>query len=394
MRAIKTQYLLAFAVMGSLLPYLPLYLRDRGLGDEQIGQVIAMTGLAMALTPALIALLADTRFSSRALLAGVYALGGVSLGAMLGAHSFITLLLAFSGFAIAFAPVHALHDGLTFSEVERRGMQGLASPPYHRVRVFGTIGFILPSLMLYVALRAGAPVAAALVAAAGFCVLGLLNAPRLPRPAVHPQTGPRRLPTVDALRTLRQPRLLAYCGGMFLLVMSTSAYYAFYPRYLTDEAVVGIDSRWVGLISSIGVSVEIVFMLGFATLVHRLTLRGLIVIGVLAVVARMLLLGWWVHPAIAVGTQAFHGIQVMVMHVAPPLLLNRAAGPGYRSSMQGVYAMGVNGVGRVIGSVLAGYVAGVSLTGLFLVSGLLAGLALPLLAWSVPGDRILEERPA
>jgi len=393
MRAIRTQYLLAFAVMGSLLPYLPLFLRQRGLDDQRIGQVIGMMGVAMALTPELVALLADTRYSSRALLAAVYALGGLSLGAMLGAHSFVMLLLVFSGFAIAFAPVHALHDGLTFSEVERRALRGLGSPPYHRVRVFGTVGFILPSLLLYAALRAGAPVDAALMAAIGFCVLGLLNAFRLPNPAAVQKDPSRKLPTLDALRTLARPRLLAYCAGMFLLVMSSSAYYAFYPRYLTDEAVVGIDMRWVGLISSIGVSIEIVFMLGFARLVDRLTLRGLITLGVVAMIVRLLLLGLWVHPAVAVGTQVFHGIQVMVMHVAPPMLLNRAAAPGYRSSMQGVYAMGVNGVGRVIGSVLAGLVAGVSLTVLFVAAGALATLALPLLAWAVPGDRAIGTPP-
>jgi len=390
MRAIKTQYLLAFAVMGSLLPYLPLFLQQRGLTDGQIGRVIAMTGLAMALTPALVGLLADTRFSSRALLGCVYGLAGLSLGAMLGAQAFLILLLTFSGFAIAFAPIHALHDGLTFSEFERRAMHGLGSPPYHHVRVFGTVGFILPSLVLYVALQAGAPVDAALLTAVAFCMLGLLNTRLLPRPDEGAPETNDRLPTTAALRALARPRLLAYCLGMFLLMISSSAYYAFYPRYLTDEAVVGIDSQWVGLISSIGVSVEIFFMLGFGRLVRRLTLRGLIVLGVLGMVARLLLLGLWVHPAVAVGTQVFHGIHVMVIHVAPPVLINRAAGPGYRSSMLGIYAMGVNGIGRVIGSILAGEVADVSLTGLFIAAGVVAALALPLLAWAVPGDRTLE----
>lgn len=394
MRAIKTQYLLAFAVLGSLMPYLPVYLQRSGLTDQQIGQVLAMLGVAVIATPAIGALLADTRMTTRSLLAGIYILAAVSLGGLIGASSFATLLLAFGGFALAYAPVHALQDGLAFGHFERMREAGEQPPAYHRVRVYGTVGFILPSLVLYAAMHLGAPVCAAMVCAAGVCALGLVNALTLPvlpgaRRAVV-ASGVRAIPTVAALRALTRPRMLVFVVGMFLLNLSTAAYYAFYPRYLTDETVVGIGERWVGLIASLGVGVEMLFMLGFAVLVRRWTLRGVVVLGVLVMAARLLLLGLWVHPVVAIATQACHGMQVLVMLVVPPVLLDRVAAPGYRSSIQGVYAMSVLGLGRVIGNVTAGHGAAWSLTGLFVIAGGVCLSALPLLAWAVPADRAVE----
>jgi len=378
--------------MGSLLPYLSIFLAEQGLSDAQIGRVLSLQGLAVVVTPAVVALLADTRMSGRALLAWVYGLTAVPLLLMLAEHSYWTLLVTFAWQALAFAPIHALHDGVTFGAFDARTTRGLPNPPYHRVRVFGTVGFIVPSLVLYVALTLGAPVGASMVAAAACCVLGMANTALLPRTGGAVATvAAQRVPTVAAVRALLAPRLLGFCAALFLLNLATSMYYGFYPRYVTDPAVVGIHPRWMGLISSIGVTIEIVFMLGFALLIRRLTLRGFAVLAAGSMVLRMALLG--LHPvaAVAIGTQALHGLQVLVMHVLPPTFLNRAAGPGYRSSIQGVYAMGVYGLGRIVGSFLAGELAQWSLTRLFLVAAGLCAAAAPLLWWSLPGDRSVED---
>jgi len=394
-KAIRAEYFLSFAVMGSLLPYLSIFLSEQGLSDAEIGRVLSLQGVAVIVTPAVVALLADTRMSGRALLAWVYGLTSVALLLMLAEHSYWTLLVTFAWHALTFAPIHALHDGVTFSAFDTRTAAGLPNPPYHRIRVFGTVGFILPSLVLYVALTLGAPVGASMVSAAAFCLLGMANTALLPKTGGVKRAPAGRVPTIAAARALLAPRLLGFCAALFLLNLATSLYYGFYPRYVTDPAVVGIDERWMGLISSLGVTIEIVFMLGFALLVRRLTLRGFAVFAAGSMVLRMALLGLYPVPAIAIGTQVLHGLQVLVMHVLPPTFLNRAAGPGFRSSIQGVYAMAVYGLGRIVGSVLAGELAEWSLTRLFLVGAGLCAAAIPLLWWSLPGlGSVEDEQPS
>lgn len=362
MRAIKRQFFLSFTVMGSVLPYLSVCLDERGLSMNQIGWVLSLTGVGVIVSPVLTTLLADTRVQSRTLLALLLALSGGSLAWLAGAGGFWTLLVVHGLFALAFAPVTSLQDGLYFHR--RTALQasgGAAVPAYHVVRVWGTLGFILPSTVLYFVLRGAVDTSAAVWCAAVCCGAGLLNALSLPRVARDapapdaPDEADAGLPTVAAARALLEPHLLVFCVATFLLHLAITAYYGFYPVYLTQT--VSIAPEWVGLIANLGVTVEIGFMLGFGWLLRGLGLKRLMLIGALCMALRFGALGWFPNIGVAVGSQALHGIMVLVIHVAPPIYLNRRADDRFRNSIQGLYAMAVFGTGRIAGNLVAGAIA-------------------------------------
>jgi len=264
-------------------------------------------------------------------------------------------------------PLMPLQDGLLFAVQEHRRVDR-GEPPvaFHRVRVWGTVGFIVPSAALYWMLRAGVDVRATLVCGAACALIAALN-PRL----LLPGTGPRpavdsldnRLPTLAALRALRMPDAIVFCSAMFLLSLATASYYAFYPIYLTE--VVGIDAQWVGMIASVGVVIEIFFMLGFGVMLRRAGLKRLVVIGILATGARFALLAAAPNAVVALATQALHGMMVLMIAVVPPVFLDRRAEPRFRHSMQGLYTMLVWGVARMAGNLLSGPIAERSITLLF-----------------------------
>jgi MFS family permease len=112
------------------------------------------------------------------------------------------------------------------------------------------------------------------------------------------------------------------------------------------------------------------------------------ILGVACIAVRLFLLAFVPSDVVAIGTQAFHGMTVLVLHVAPPIYLNTRAGDAYRSSIQGLYAMTVAGAGRIIGSVLAGRVAEHSLTIMFAGCAGLCVIAAGLLYFA------FHERPA
>ncbi|MFW6033412.1 MAG: MFS transporter [Phycisphaeraceae bacterium] len=397
MRAIKAQYFLAFAVMGSLLPYLSVVLKRRGLTDPQVADVQFTTGLAIFLTPAVLGLLADTKVENRTILGTMFLVGSIGLGGMLSAEGFWPLMLTHAVYALAIFPLMPMQDGLLFRYQQQTGHTG----SYHRVRVYGTVGFIVPSLVLYVALAWGAPLASALVVAIGCCGLGALNSLRLPavrdgagrpleagREVPEPEededeqaTAGSKLPTVQALRTMLQPRVLVFCIGMWLFQLIAACYYSYYPLYLTD--LLGVEEKWIGLIANIGVVLEIFFMLSFGWLVARIGLRGVMVLGSLATMVRLGLLFAFPMVVIGIATQLFHGLQVLVLHVGPPVFLNAKAGPSFRSSMQGLYAMLVLGSGRMLGFIFAGRVSNISLTAVFAYGASLALVATLLFAVAV-----------
>lgn len=390
--SLKTQYFLTFAVMGSLLPFLPVYLQQRGLNLTQVGYVAAAASIAVLLTPVIATYLADGKISPRRLLSGAFAISGVLLTGMLAAESFWPIMALFGLYSLAFAATTSLQDGLNFHVQRQRAASGLAKVPYHQVRVWGTVGFIVPSVLLFGFFHYGYPTQLILVSGALFCGLGLVNSFFLPQthakdqpdgatqllahgPDIHACNDDRvnRLPTLAAARAMLEPHVLVFCIAMVLAHMATAAYYTFYPVYLKDQ--VGLDNQWLGLIANLGVAIEIFFMLGFGWLLRHLGLKRLMVIGVLTMVARLALLATSSHIVVAAGTQLLHGMMVLIVHVVPPIFLDRHADDHYRHSMQGVYVMTVYGVGRILGNFVAGHVAAISLEAVFAYSSGLCVLA-------------------
>jgi PPP family 3-phenylpropionic acid transporter len=378
--ALQVQYLLFFVMVGSLLPFQPVFLRARGLDHYQIGVIQAVSSLAVFLTPVVATLLADTHLKPRRLLLLTSLLNAAFLAALLNSQTFWPLLIAWCAYSLSSAPQSSLHDGLYFTLQKREQASGRRVAPYHRVRVWGTVGFILPSLALFWLLgheRVGieVTVTAAIVGA----MLCVFNALMLPDTPVSDEGGAglSRLPTAAAARALLQPQALVFCAAMFLISLSLGAFYTFHPLYLAD---LGIASRWIGLIVNIGVAVEVVFMLGFGGLLGRLGLRRLMVIGSLCTAARMFILALFPVVPVAVASQLLHGLMVVTVHVAGPIYLNSLAQDRYRNSIQGLYAMAIFGIGRLVGNLLAGEVAAWGLSAVFHVAGGLCVVATLLFA--------------
>jgi len=402
MRALKAQYFCCFAVMGSIVPYLPVYLEQQGLTDGQIGIVISTMGMAIVLSPVLITLLADAHLETRTLLAAIFAAGVAALAGLWLANDFPTLLMAHAAFALAYWPLLPLQDGLNFAMRRQRVDRGDADVPYHHVRVWGTLGFILPSILLWGFLRLGWPVGIVLFSGMVFAASGVAVSRFLPHvrsdspstqrshdteePAgVDPPERPDRLPTLAAARRMLRPQLLLFALGMWLVHLAIGGYYTFYPVYLTRG--IGLGEEWLGLIANLGVGIEVFFMLGFGWLVHRIGLRGLMTLGAVSIALRLALLAAWPTVTVAVGTQLLHGLTVLVVHVAPPVYINHYAEPRFRNSMQGFYAMAVYGTGRITGNVLAGQVAELSLLWVFGWGALLTLVAIPLFVLAFRGEQ-------
>lgn len=399
MRGIKTQYFLSFSVMGSLLPFFSVYLREQGLTRPQIGYVTSTASVAVLLTPVVVTFLADGWVKGRHLLAAVFVFSGVILASLLRAEGFWSILFLFAIFSLTFAPVTALQDGLQFLTQQKNRREGRPIVPYHLVRVWGTVGFIVPSVLLFEFLRRGQSTRVILVSAMFFCALGAMHtlsparrAKASPTPDDLDHARLRRrdgqLPTVAAMKAMSEPHVLVFCLAMLLMHMASASYYSFYPLYLTDR--VGLGSQWVGVIANIGVGLEIAYMLGFGRLLARWGLKGLMIMGAASMVLRFGLLAASDTIAVAVGTQIVHGVMVLVVHVAPPIFLNRHAEDRYRNSMQGLYVMGVYGCGRILGNLLAGHVAHVSLAWMFCAAAVLCGLALALFSFAFHDRDVVE----
>jgi len=361
-RHLQLHYFAIYAIMGSFTPFMPLYLSDlKGLTPSEIGLMFATGQALVAFMPVLLTFLADRYRLANPLLIALFSLNIIAMAGISGAYGFWICLAWITLNRISTQPQLAVGDGLFFS------LQAGTEQPkisFSRVRVWGTVGFIFPSVMLFAAYHFGGTIALMPALTALWALFGIANASRLPvRLPASESTKRQGAPTWEAAKVLLRPPLAFFVLGVGFVLMSNMAYYGFYPIYLTDQ--VGIGEKWVGPISSLGVVMEILYMLNFERIKKRVGLEGVMALGGLSMVFRFACLAFLPTPFFAVFFQVFHGIAIIGFMVVPMIYLNEHAGDGYRNSIQGVYAMIVTGVFAVVGNVISGLLADISLLVLY-----------------------------
>ena len=382
MRDLRIQYVLTFAMLGVVLPYVSVFFRQAGLSAAQVGYAWAIWSAGLMISPVAVTMLADAKIDPRRLLAMASVISGVALLAMGFADGVWAILGVWTVYCLASMPILPLQDGIHFSQQRRRKEQGEPPRSYPRVRVWGTIGYMVPSVILFAFLQAGMSLRVVLMTGFAFAVLAALQAIRLADPRSHARgvsnngdgDADRRLPTLAAARALLQPNLLVFTAALLVVQAVGVVHGAFYPIYLTEKA--GIAEKWLGQISNLAVFIEIFFVTGCGTMLARWGVKGVLLAAMAVTAARFGLLAVTTDAWVAVGTQVFHGLTLIAVGVIPQMVLDDAADDHFRHSMQGVYVM-VGGAGRTVANLLAGPVAAWSLTGLYgIAAGLCAAAAL------------------
>ena len=409
-------YAALYAVDGALLPFLSVFLAyEHGLGPGQIGFVLAVSSAAAILTPPALTMVADRYGRAELLLLVSLGASAVALAVFAFVDGYWWILVVYAAFSLTREPTRPLLDGIFFTS--QRLIPALARVSYHRVRIWGTFGYMVPGVLLYFTLSDDRDGFGSLpLLACGLAVFGVLAASLLPtrhhvdtaadgrgveageagdtgeggaaarRPMPGAPGGGTTLRVMlrAAGRLLSRRRTALFIVAMFLLQASMSAYFAFYPLQATE--VVGLSPRWLGLVTNLGVVLELGYMAAFGWLVRRLGWRWLVVAGALAAAVRVALLAAIPTVGVVVGQQVLHGLVIIVSMVAGRVILDRHAPDEIRHTAQGIYAMIVLGGGKIVGSAVGGLVAASSLTAVFWSSAGVAFVAAGILAWALRGE--------
>jgi len=347
----------------------------------------------MVISPVLITLLADKRIDTRRILAVAFSVTAGVLVAIYFSSSVTVTLILFLFYGMGFVAMLPLQDGFYFSYAEQCRLSATPVSSYPLVRVWGTTGFIVPSLLLYGLIEFFEfPSSVIVPCAVVFCLLSMVNSFRLPKVKVaepvaldeKTESGKKRgLPTVAALKVLISPEARFLSLGLVLAFAASTAYYGYISLYYAE--VIGIKQSHIGLYLSIGVVLEIGFTLMMPFLQRWIRLKGILIAGLFFMGLRMLLLAAFPTIWMVVITQIGHGMEALALYVVPVMFFNRLAGNEFRNSIQGVYTMMVGGCSRVLGGLMAGVVSGIGLTTLFYYSGCLAMASLAVIVFFFRG---------
>src|ERR1035437_363866 len=124
MASLKLQYLLSFGINGCIVPFLPLYLRQLQLTDTQVSDVMALSGIAVLLSPVIVTLIADIHLDGRRIVAFLLAAVAACLFAIPTLAGFSAVLLGFLVLNIVLVPIYPLQDGIYLAAQEHQRSLG------------------------------------------------------------------------------------------------------------------------------------------------------------------------------------------------------------------------------------------------------------------------------
>ena len=351
-RSLCAAMLLQFAVGGSVIPFVTLLLRDRGLGMGQIGTIFSCAAAMLMVAPFFWGMLADRYMPLDRLFVILNLMGATALAAFAFQTKLLGLTVAFTIFIACFTPTLSLINALSFHH--------LPDPPnqFGIVRSWGSVGWILPFLpiALWLALSGHKDLTFVLWAGAGFCVamavLGLFL-PHTPPGAIG--TDPRRMAYGPAVKLLLHDRnFLVLLAAMFLVSGSYSVLTYYSPPFLED---LGVRRHWIGPVQAIGVVFEIFLFQWQPAMLRRWNYTVILLLGCGALVLRHALYATVREPWTLSISYVLAGAVIVFFHMGVSLLVNTMARVETRATAQTLLSLFGQGLGPTCANYASGLIA-------------------------------------
>jgi MFS transporter, PPP family, 3-phenylpropionic acid transporter len=329
-----------FALVGTQMPFFPVWLKSIGIDPSLIGIIVAVPSLTRFTVLPFVIGLAERRQSLRAAMivtAFATALGFAVLGALRQPSA---VLIAFALTACAWTPLFPLTDGYALKGVVRYGLN------YGPLRLWGSAAFVLGAMAcgLLVDVIAARNLIWVIVAVAAFGAVASLAL----QPFDARKVAPASLSGATAL--LREPGFVAIVVAAALIQGSHAAYYTFASITWQASNLGGltIAALWV-----LGVLAEIVVF----ALSPRFTLSPamLMVVGGLCAMMRWLITAQEPPVAILVVVQMMHGLTYGLTQVGTMELLVRHV-PGQMTARAQGYLTAGTGIAMSSAAMLSGII--------------------------------------
>jgi MFS family permease len=371
--------ILQFAIGGAVMPFVSIRLRDAGLNFEQIGTIFFASSSTLLVFPFLWGMLADRYLPLNRLFTVLNALSLVTLAIFALQQNYWGLLFSFTALYAAYNPTLSLINPLSFHHLSDPASQ------FGRLRAWGSIGWIVPSLPTYLWLAHVHTTTGQVPRLTFVLYLGLAFAvamlvlsfwlPHTPAGARRQGTHarPAYWPALKALLT--DSNYVTLLAAFFLIAASYSLYFYYSPPFLED---LGMPRAWIGPIQSIGVLVEIAFFWWQPPFIRKWSYRTPILVGCLALMGRHLTCALAGSIWVICLSYLLAGVVIVFFHTRVSVLVNTIARREVRSTAQTLLVFFGSGMGPMFSNWVAGRLATnptQSLRPVFLFAAVLAGLA-------------------
>jgi len=368
---------LQYAIWGAWLPLMYTFLSThRGFTGSQIGMMFMVGGVGAILAPFVAGQIADRYFNTEKFLGISHLVGAVLVWQLSWVDSyggFLTFALIYS---LVYSPTLALTNSLAFHHMPDRDRD------FGRVRLWGTIGWICVGIGIgqYLAFNhtpadatvevQNAAQAAGIASAFKLSAIlgGIMGIYCFLLPATPPNKTVKKNAALEAVSEIRKQPLLT----LFILAVPISCIHQFYfvhtaPFLGTFQNKLASDINNIfgvggGGLMTIGQMSELVVLAILPFFAKRLTRKTLLGVGIIAYALRMFLFAYVESlpfaPIVTLVTGvALHGVCFGCFIFVAFMVVDEETTGDIRASAQSLFNLVIIGIGTIVGSLIAGYVA-------------------------------------
>jgi MFS transporter, PPP family, 3-phenylpropionic acid transporter len=335
-------YFVYYFFVGAFVPYWGLYLQSEHFSAADIGILMSLFQISRIFAPNLWGWLADHTKQRVKWIRLTAALGLLGFVAVFWAHGFFWLFLVMASLSLFTSSTLPLSESLTLAHL------ATTNGHYSKIRMWGSLGFIVASVILGFAIDAyGIKSLLWFLLGVQIILFGLTF--KLPEANIEPHKDDH----FSIWTILKNPTVIALLLGCALMVTAHGVLYNFYSIYLAQH---GYSKKVIGLLWSLGVICEIVIFMLMPKIMARFSLKKIMLISLGLAVLRFSLIGLAVdNLTLLLLAQCLHAFTFGSFHAASVEVITQFFNGRHQARGQAIYNSVAYGVGGTIGGLAGGY---------------------------------------
>jgi nucleoside transporter len=351
---------LQFFIWGSWYATGGNYMKSHGMTDV-IYLAYMASPIGSIISPFFMGMIADRFFSVQKVMGVMHILSGIFvffapvLAEAFGSTTFFLVFLLFH--MLCYMPTVGLATATAFHLLKNKERE------FPLVRVFGTIGWISAGIIVSYFLHGDSTALPMYIAGMGGIAMGIYSftLPNVPPPSAAKNFSFRDIIGLDALKELNSRPFVIFVIGLLLISIPFAIYFPYVPLFLKTANVSN-----PAFIMTFGQMSEVLFLIMMPWLFKRLGLRWVLIVGLLAWVARYGLFALAATDAVfwmMLGGILLHGACYDFVYVAGQVYIDKKASAGIRAQAQGLFVLISYGVGQGLGTLAAGWIFNTIMSG-------------------------------
>ena len=335
-------YFFYYFFVGSFVPYWGIYLQSENFSPSSIGILLSLFQISRIVAPNFWGWLADHTGHRVKWIKLTSFLGLIGFIGIFWAKGFFWIFLVMLALSLFTSSTLPLAESLTLAHL------ATTDGHYSRIRLWGSIGFIVASLFLgYLIDLQGINILLWVLLIAQAIIFFLSN--------TIPETQDIQHKTNDLSiwKIIKTPSVIALLIGCTLMVSAHGVLYNFYSIYLKDH---GYSSGTIGWLWAVGVICEILIFMAMPKILRRYSLKAILLMSLFLGVIRFILIGASPdHLYLLFIAQMFHAATFGSFHAASIEVIAYYFKGRNQTRGQAIYNSVAYGIGGTIGGLGGGY---------------------------------------